>query len=161
MPDLVEVKQGALEYRMLKKHTMFVSGKNFVPEDYIWRRDHPKTPPFVCLKDERVCDCPWFCVEKIARRCFYVFDKFPKLKMLVMMYRDSVEMIERKRVTVEHGEFKHWVDKVPKVSVMIIERDFLDSRQPYRLMNANYDGLNLLLKQTSTGQCDFGLDFWS
>lgn len=153
--------------RLVKKHTALVGIKDFVPEDILWRRDHPRTPSLICFQEDLACECTWNCVPKVAVRAFWLFQHFPDLQQVFIFFQREGEKLRRNRPRVEltAGMAPDYLDTykvdVPRIYILHIPRNFDSAPRPFRLFMANYDGLQLILKKTEKCFLTPPMSFWS
>ncbi len=144
--------QGTIRVRVVdnpKGDTLLVGVKDILPEDVLWRRDHPNVPAVVCFEEERACQCPWGCIPKLAQRCHWLFDMFPNARQLLILFKRGEKDIRRKLPELPPIDARAFPSvsrsmarqDVPRILVLHVPTDF-----GIRLFRANYDGLQLVLE---------------
>lgn len=136
--------------RVVKDHTLFVGIKDMIPEDIIWRREHPNVPAMICLQENQACGCTWDCMTKLATRSFFFFRQFPRAVQLFMLFQRTQETaLQRNAVRVqdlyaaERGmKVQERRTTLPRLQAVHVTSDF----KIIRVLRVNYDGLQYLLK---------------
>lgn len=155
--SIQHLRREALTVRSVGGHSFLVGAKEILPEDLLWRTDHPRTPALICLQDDKACMCTWGCVPKLAFRCFWLFGKNPKLQQLFILFSREEKPLKR---VVQLGAGDEAVQMMPRVFVMHVPRDFDSSPYPYRLFRANYSGLRMVLEGAAEKIIETPTDFW-
>lgn len=169
----VEVKpQGATRLRVchLDYHTFVIGLKDLLPEDVLWRKEHPRVPAVVCLHEDHVCTCPWNCIVKLSFRCWKLFDCFVPLQQILILYSMEEPSLKRRKFAKVDTFGNVVLDaatvpivEVPRLWALHIERDFMDAKRvaPYRQFRVNYSGLQIVLSKMVEERLDVGFDFWN
>lgn len=159
--------RSTVNIQVLEGHTAFFGIKDFLPEDILWRKEHPRTPSLVCLQEDNVCECPWGCVAKLAARCHWLFEKKPNLAQLFLLFNRGEAALRRRVPPKEinndltESERQSFKITVPRVFALHVERDFYRAKVPFRLFRVNYNSLEILLGQTDRRSVPTPLAFWS
>lgn len=155
-----------ISFYKVKEHTFIFGLKNILPEDVLWRKQHPRVPSLVCFEEDHVCDCPWGCVGRMAARCMWFFMKFQELKQILVLFRREESFLKKKRYVRVDSRGNLLPDtgvpseEVPRVWVFHVSRDFSESAVPYRMFRANYGGLNLVLERSKLMDVPVDGSFW-
>lgn len=152
----------------VRDHTFFIGLKDILPEDIMWRKEHPRVPSLVCFEEDHACDCPWGCVAKAAARCMWFFARFKKLKQILILFKREERMLLRQQyMRVDHlGNIREDqagvpTEKVPRIWALIVPHNFYDASIPYRMSRVNHNGLQLVLKHSDMLQIDVDTNFWA
>jgi len=153
-----------IRVQSVQNHTFLIGLKEVIPEDILWRREHPRVPSLICFEEDRSCVCPWGCVMKFVQRCVWLFRSYPSLKQVFVLFNREEKNLRRKyhrrdRMAPDLTE-DDFPDTVPRVKLLYIPRDFANLVQPYRLFAANYNGLRLVLSNSEFKEVEVPLSFW-
>lgn len=89
---LLEVKNSQTE-----KTTLFAKLQDVYPECLYLIRGEPKLFPLLCLRSN--CPRNMNCMERLAKRVHFIFEKFEKAELLLLYFRYS-DMPEKQRAGV-------------------------------------------------------------
>lgn len=156
---LVAHKHTQIELRFIKKHTVFVGLKHMLVEDVLWRRENPRTPAMICLQQDNACGCPFGCMPKLATRCRWLFDQFPDLEQILILFTRNEPKLRRKKPSRQNMmDMLDWdVDtQVPRLLVLHVPRSFAIS-----LRRVNYDGVQICLKNAVSRVVETPFKLWS
>lgn len=156
--DLAIQQRPFFQVHVVNEHSLFVGIKDLMPEDILWRREHPNVPAMICLKEDNACGCNWDCMMKLALRAGFFFKRFPNTVQLFMMFQRTQETpLERAALRV--GQLSQQEQKIlgrhnrhasqrrtklPRVWALHITKNFA-----IRAFRANYDALQYLLKDAA------------
>ena len=157
--DSILVKKTFIEANIINGHSLFIGLKNILPEDILWRKDHPKVPAMVCLQQNNACDCPFNCMTKFAQRVRWLFDQYPEVtQIFVLLQRDEPNLLRKKPPMHQMLDMPHKevLTSVPRILTIHIPRDF-----KLRMFRVNYDGLQLDLQQSTRLHISVPFDFFN
>lgn len=164
-PSCEFTKRSAIRVQSVKGKTFIVGIRDFSPEDILWRKENPRVPALICFEEDNSCSCRWNCVHKIVMRCVWLFNAFPELEQVLILFNREEKAIKRKIPT----SFKSlgrdlkaddFGESVPRVKVLLIPRDFGEAKEPYRVFPVNYNGLQLVLSTSFVKEIEVPLSFW-
>lgn len=146
-----------------------VSVQELVPEDGLWLKSRPATPSLICLENDRGCDCPWRCIPKISGRCQVLFDNFPSLQQIFVVFDRNEKSVVRKVEFQPHqiqdlsgDQLRAMKQVVPRYLALWVPRDFRTRQpRPYEIKRLNYDGLRILMETSKAIHHPVDADFWA
>lgn len=158
-------RRPVINVRSLREHTFLIGLKEIIPEDILWRKEHPRVPSLICFDDERDCGCPWGCVLSFVKRCVWLFRSFPALQQVLVLFNREEKNLRRKIPTspltvgrdLNPDDFG---ESVPRVKVLYVPSDFSEQIHPYRIFRANYNGLQMVLASTEAKEIVVPIGFW-
>jgi hypothetical protein len=157
--QVVASKRSQIELRFVGKHTVFVGLKHMLMEDILWRKENPRIPAMICLQEDHSCSCPFNCMTRLAKRCAWIFDQYPKLQQILILFtRNEPKLIRKKPSRLNMMDLLDWdVDtKVPRLIVLYVPRSFAIS-----MLRVNYDGVQICLKHAISKIIETPFDLWS
>lgn len=150
-----------------RDHTFIVGLKEIIPEDLLWRVDHPRVPALVCMQDDHVCECPWGCVHLLGSRLAWLFDHYPDVEQILVLFkRDEKELWRKMSLDVSYSKVEEEAGLrspkviVPRYWVLWVPMGFQNMITPYRLFRGNYDGLCHILRGTRPLRVPTPISFW-
>jgi len=151
MPQIEVTSLGSIPAHLVKNHTLLVGLKDILPEDILWRKDHPRVPAMICLQEERTCTCPYQCMAKLAQRCHGLFSQYKLTQIFILFRRDEPDLVRRapKKDVQRSAGVKNVKTVVPRIMAIHVPDDY-----DLRLLRVNYDGLNLVMQGADPIRCD-------
>jgi len=151
MPRIEVAQLGQIPCHIIKNHTLLVGLKDILPEDLLWRKDHPQTPAMICLEEERTCTCNYGCMIKLAQRCHALFSQRKLTQIFILFRREEKDLVRRmpKKEILQSAGVKEVKTTVPRIMAIHVPDDYR-----LRLLRVNYDGLNLVMQGAEPIRCD-------
>jgi hypothetical protein len=163
--DIKLIDKDVIEFTFVKnaegvKHTMVIGLKHILPEDILWRREHNSVPAMICFQKNNSCDCPFNCIPRLASRVFFLFENFPDLVQIIVIFKRDEKPLKRRQPSKDKligmGEGFEVKTVVPRVFALHIDKDF-----SLRMIRSNYDGLVVATKDAPLETMKVPPSFWT
>lgn len=164
-PKIELPKRSFVTVQSIKDHSFLIGLKDMIPEDILWRKTHPKLPSLICFDEDHSCACTWACVQKFVLRCVWLFRQFPALQQILVLFNREEKDLKRyiptsPRTLGRDLQEVVFDERVPRVKILHVPRDFGTAPRPYRIFPANYNGLQIVLSSAIKKEISVPISFW-